>query len=802
MPLINIPYQPLGMNIVRPTDCFACDEREYCMPVIPGDPIYQQFRQTPCTASIVCDGDFTSIIAGAEVIPDTDFTELEAEIIVNGGFTGNANNWVLGTGWAYNSNNIRKTAGVASSARQVLPSPTISDAVYEVTYTITNRTAGTLTPQLITGLTIYSGAVASSNATFTTYIKAFLPCDTFLLTASSAFDGDVDTVSVRRIAPTWSFGGTSLVGWDIEDTTGFAITIDAGVYGDCTGCGLIQSGIVQPLTDYTVVVSVEDGTGTFVVNVGGTDSVYYALTGGPQTVNVTITSGAGTDFYIAPGENSRMKVSEITLLEVSGLCWDFDTALWVATGDSICKIPGTADNLINTAVLTQNVLYQIKVTVEGRTAGFIQLSVAGVLGDVIDSNGIFTQYFTPASTTALTIYANSLFDGCITLVEIFPLKNDFVFNLIDSDGTVVAIISDNNGNAYGRVIYSEDYVTLNFTIDEMLDVNAHDIEYGCYRIEAFDVCEIQYEEVIVDGEFSNPYGIYWKSVGGGGTVVSTIVAGQLTMTRVSTVGTDGSADGNYYDITNWQSNPKILTGAHNYRVEFDIISNTDPVNIRFGVAFGDGSTASAYTVGSHSIVVNNVNPSPGAQQRIGVFSSFPSVNGVIVADEVHVFRIEPYDVTYTSQCIDYRESMECTKVIQGYCDSDNMGFKFYDDVLLQYIYKLSQRIYIRAINPSGKDETDDYLFSNGTRQRQFSQTSKVFTLLTDHLPEWSLDTLREQRNTDHFSIGEPVDDDFREWYCWPSDFSPEWPKNGESKLAPVRFELSEKEEETKFNRRI
>jgi len=802
MPLENIPYQPLGMNIVRPTDCFACDERDYCIPVIPGDPIYQQFRQTPCTASITCDGDFTSIDVGAEIIPDMDFSDLEAEMIANGTFTGNANNWVLGTGWAYNSNNIRKTAGVATSARQVLPSPTVSDAIYEVTYTVTNRTAGTLTPGLNTGLTTYAGATISSNATFTTYIKTFLACDTFLLTASSAFDGDVDTVSVKRIAATWSFGGTSLVGWDIEDVTGYAMTISAGAYGNCAGCGLIQNGIVQPLTDYTVVIHVQDGTGTVVVNVGGTDSVYYALTGGAQTINVTITSGAGNDFYIAPGESSKLKISDVSLIEVSGLCWDFSTALWAATGNAICKIPGTSDNLINSATLLQNVRYQIKVTVEGRTAGSIQLNVAGVLGDVIDSNGIFVQYFTPASDTTLTIFADYLFDGCIILVEIFPLKNDFIFNLIDSDGNIVAIISDNNGNQYGRVIYSEDFVTLNFTLDDMLDVNAHPIPYGCYRVEAFDVCEIQYEEVIVDGEFDNPYGIYWKSVGGGGTVATTIVANQLTMTRVTNVGNDSSSDGNYWEIVGWINNPKLLTGPHNYRVKFDIISNTDTTNIRFGVGFGDGSFAQAYTVGSHSIVVNNINPTSGIQQRVGVFCSFVGVAGVLGADNVSVKRIEPYDVTYTSQCIQYKESFECTKVIQGYCDSDNLGFKFYDDVLLQYIYKLSQRIYIRAINPSGKDETDDYLFSNGTRQRQFAQTSKIFTLLTDHLPEWTHDCLRLQRNTDHFSIGEPVANDFIEWYCWPSDYSPEWLKNGDSKLAPVRFELSEKELETKFNRRI
>lgn len=806
MPLINIPYQPLGINPTRPTDNFSCDEREYCIPYLPGDTVYQQFRQTPCTASIICDGDFTSINAGIEIIPDVDFTDLETELITNGTFTGNATGWTLGTGWAYNSNNIRKTAGVSSSASQILPSPTITTAIYKVTYAISNRTAGTLTPELTTGVTTYSGAAGSSNATLTTYIKTFLPCSTFLLTASSTFDGDIDSVSVKRIAATWSFDGTSLIGWDIEETTGYAMTIGAGIYANCVGCQLLQSGIAKPLTDYNVVIEVEDGTGTVVCNIGGVDSTYILLTGGAQTINLAITSGSGTDFYIAPGAisgGSRLKVSSISLIEVSGACWDFTTSVWVATGESICKIPGTSDSLINTATLLQNVRYQIKVTIDGRTAGSIQLNVNGILGDVIDSNGIFVQYFTPAADTTLEIFANSLFDGCITLVEAFPLKNDFVFNLVDTTDTIVAIISDNGGSAYGRVIYSEDYVTLNFKIDEMLDVNSHEIAYGCYTIQCYDVCEIQYEEIIADGEFFNPYGVYWKSLGGGGgTVTASIVANQLSMTRGVAIGNDASLDGNYWDITNWQNNPKLLIGAHNYRVEFDIISNTDTTNIRFGVGFGDGSFAQAYTVGSHSIVVNNISPADGVEQRVGVYSSFVGVAGTIVVDNVSVKRIEPFDVTYISQCIEYKESAEGTKVIQGYCDSDNMGFKFYDDYLLANIFKLSHRVYIRAINPSGKDETDDYLFSTGSRQRQFAQTSKLFTLLTDHLPEWTHDTLRLQRNTDHFSIGEPTEDDFIEWFAVPSDYTPEWNKSGESKLAPVRFEISEKETEVKFNRRI
>jgi len=806
MPLTAIPYQPLGFNPVRPTDCFSCDEREYCLPYIDGDSVMAQFIQTPCDPSITCDGDFTSLSAGDEVLPDGNFNEVGSELIVNGTFTGNANNWVLGTGWAYNSNNIRKTAGVATSARQILSSLTISDGIYKVTYTVSNRTAGTLTPTLNTGLTNYSGAASSSNATFTTYIKAFLACDTFLLTASSAFDGDIDNVSIKRVAATWSFGGTSTVGWDIEDSTGYAITIAAGAYGNCSGCGLICAGVVQPLTNYTVVIHIQDGSGTIVCNVGGNNSVYYTLTGGAQTINITITSGAGTDFYIAPGVSSKIKVSDISLIEVADDCWDFDANLWNITTNALCKIAGTSDTLTNAAVLLISERYQIKVTITGRTAGFISLNVAGISGGQIDDNGTFTQYFTPAATSALSIYASSLFDGCILNVEIFTLRNNYVFELRDRAGTLISTLSDHDGNEYGRVIYSENYVTLSFKFDTTLDDNDHALVPGCYYIYAYDRCEVQYDEIIVDGGFSNPMGIYWMDTSGAG---ATVTGNEMVITKVGIgslnatianlyLGTDGSG--------NYQDNPAILSGAHNYRVSFDVTVNDDPANMTVNILGGyqvpnpKPFLQGATPVGSYTADIS-FNPNYQDPQRawFGIVAEFINTSGTIQIDNVSVRRIEPFDVTYISQCIEYVTDAECTKYIQGYCFADNLGFKFYDDALTTYIFKLAQRIYIRAINPVGAEENDDYLYSEGTKSRNFSQVAKVYNIITEHISESCIDALRMARNCEHFEIGEPTGT-FTEWLAISGDLVPIWNKSGESKLAPCSFNVQLKDTDVKFFR--
>lgn len=817
MPLNIIPYQPLYLND-RPTDCFGCED-DYCIPFQPGDPVHAQYQQTPCHPSIACDGDFSSIGGGSEVLPDGDFNELGAEELINGTFTGNATGWALGTGWAYNANNVRKTAGTASSISQLFAIPLVQYAIYRVEFTISNRTAGAVTPRFVLMATTDNGTAASTNTTHVQYIKTSNAMEQFGLTADAAFDGDIDTVSVKRIAASWDFSGDELDGWGM-DASGFAQTIHLGAYGIQGGGGTTTAlnclNTITPNTNYTVTVEIEDGQGLVAFGVGSNFSQYFTLTGGPQTISFVILSGLGTTFLVTPSAttDTEMKISEISVIEEDDNCWTFDGGQWSLTGGAICKTPGASDTLINSATLLSGEYYQIKVTVENRTQGFVQFSVNGqplIIAQpnviIAQSNNTFVMYVTPTADSQLSIFASALFDGCISNVQIFTLRKDYVFELRDlngkgNDGDLIAIISDHDGQAFNFVRYFQDYITLVFTFDDptFLDILDRPIEYGCYNIYAYDDCEVQYEELIGDGEFINPENVYWWDQQAAHPATEIITGGRIEfdLAAPNAIDQQSTIVNNYLGSgPSFQNNvPGIPVGAHNYRLEWDIISSDD-TNIKMTVKFGLQRPIidELSTVGSHSITLSfDPEYTTPARHWLSLRAVWPAgTSGTVIVDNVSAHRIEPFDATYISQCIKYAESFPCTKYVKAYADANQMDFEFENTGFF-----LGQRLYLRAINPDYPEDQSDYLYSEGTRAKNFFQTQKNFVMLTGLIPEWTHDSLRVQRGMQHFQIGEPLET-FTEYFAFEG-YKPSWQGNGQFELAPVRFEIAIKDRDAKFFR--
>lgn len=80
-------------------------------------------------------------IGGDAIIADP--TDLDAEKITNGTFTGNANSWALGTGWAYSSNTVVKNAdgeGTLTQTSGGMQTPLAAGEVYVLTFNLTNVT--------------------------------------------------------------------------------------------------------------------------------------------------------------------------------------------------------------------------------------------------------------------------------------------------------------------------------------------------------------------------------------------------------------------------------------------------------------------------------------------------------------------------------------------------------------------------------------------------------------------------------------------------------------------------------------
>ena len=125
-----IDNQPIDFRASLPSDssCKAangCDD--YCSPYQIGDPLKFQFKYSPCnTTNQFCN-------------PSLDNSN--AEMITNGNFgTNPAGQWTIGTGWAWDSVNLRmnRTSTSSGSLTQTIGGLT-NGATYVVSFKLTNR---------------------------------------------------------------------------------------------------------------------------------------------------------------------------------------------------------------------------------------------------------------------------------------------------------------------------------------------------------------------------------------------------------------------------------------------------------------------------------------------------------------------------------------------------------------------------------------------------------------------------------------------------------------------------------------
>ena len=128
---------------------------------------------------------------------------LGPELVVNGDFSNGTTGWTLGTGWSISSG-----AAVGTNATGNLLQSNVAlspvGKTYRVTLTISNRTTGSIVPQ-IGGSTISLSAVG----TYTFYLRPSLN-DHVLYIPGADFTGSIDNISVRELPGNHAYHTTSV----------------------------------------------------------------------------------------------------------------------------------------------------------------------------------------------------------------------------------------------------------------------------------------------------------------------------------------------------------------------------------------------------------------------------------------------------------------------------------------------------------------------------------------------------------------------------------------------------------------
>lgn len=788
MPLLKNTNQPFFPDPNSPNEINCAGS--YCYPVAVGDKIKQQWIQTPCGTNEIADPQFGNAAYGSN-------------LITNGTFAGSLASWTT-TGWVYNTGQAEAPA-LTPVNDLTQAGVLVADFFYRITFDLSGLSPGD-------ELHVYLGNAASY------YV----------------FDQN-DSVDV----------------------------------------------IIRRGSDNTDIVFVAAGT-----------------------------------------NNAQLLLDNVTLQVATFGDWDTNSTWTLNAQDGMACATGIGTGLLEEAVSDYIVVgdyYQLTFTVSNYISGSVTPYIANMPGTAITANGTYTIYDTPTLTGVVSFLPSADFVGCISFpleddadnllfTGLRALRNDFLFEVIDSDG--------NRYDISDFIEYFEDKVTLDDNVLDQLE-----LLYGCYYIEVTDRCLVEGTDLITNGTFSEDEvgwskekGPYQYNISGGeaqfifdpSTGVSNVLtngdfaSGSAGWTFAGwTIGSDAThtpgntsplsrsvtiapvatppntqywwvyitmsgrtagsfnvtlsdyTSSNYADNGTWAfrmfpsigggavtfsinptsafdgtiddiqiyeptlpwdespllyntANPDIVAG--NYQLTYDITDITmlgSGLGLAWIAGFVYGQSVALdrkYTVASQTTSIPNYVPglqlpaffpSFGSADSAGGGRSYP---GSMTIDNAVLVRVEPFEATYTSECLDYRLEHLNTKLITGWCDQDAFGFDFSNTG-----FQLQMRVEIRSLNPVYDKTKNIAQFSSGSAKVAYADQTKFWTLATGLLSESAHDALSTIIDCDHFTIG-TSDANAIEYIAEVEDYQPEWTKTGSYALAQILINIRLKTKGMKFNR--
>jgi len=205
------------------------------------------------------------------------FTTLTSERLTNGTFTGSASGWTVPSGMAYSSNSVSKTSNGTGALTQTVSLYTLRE--HQLEFTISNHTAGTITPS-VGG---YTFSAISANGTYT--LKFVATANTQLaFTPSNTARFTIDTVSLKMLKGTntksnINTGGLSVEGEWSNGTPGTTRAMTINNDGSYSWTDYRFSGVLKA----SIGANYSGGIDTF--NSGGNGFSFNTLGGGLYSYN-------------------------------------------------------------------------------------------------------------------------------------------------------------------------------------------------------------------------------------------------------------------------------------------------------------------------------------------------------------------------------------------------------------------------------------------------------------------------------------------------------------------------------------
>lgn len=772
MPLLRNKFQPYFPDPDAPAllDCNG----SYCWPMIVGDKFYQQWYQTPCADNLVNDPDFEDITVGAE-------------LLTNGTFTGSAASWTLGPDWSYAADQIDHTAsGNFDDVTQTGLTITGGD-FYQLEIVVDNLSSGYV------NILLGSGAIQATfqeNGTWTVIIPAGNSNSDIVIQSSIDFTGSIQSISLKPVTyGAWLPGA----GWLLEDGEAcFSGGVASDLYDD--GPTYFVSG------DYYKVVvnlsTVTAGSLQFFIDDGA---------GGAETNLQTAMSTQGEfTYYITASQNgtagfkpSATFVGCIASVEVYALRNDYSGDIVASDGTRYDISPYFVYDddkvILNSTLFDTLELTYGCYTVEIFDACLV--SGTNLVTDGTFANGDYTNWQRNNGSSQYDITGG-------TLQLIFePLEGA---NLIANGGfasgaswtagagwTIAAGVATHTPGSTATLSQT-------VTITNPVTPPSVLVHWWQLTISAWTTGTIT---VTLSDKTSVTFGV-------NDTITSFLIptiGGSVTFAITPSSGFDGSIDNVALHESNqiWVAFPTITNTANtgfvagNYQLTYDITARTGSTNIGAAMGILGMTQSNTYntTIAAQTVNVNNY--VPGAQRayftgqfRVGNIY-YP---GRITVDNAVAVRVEPFEASYISECINYQEEHNNTYMITAYSDQDSLGLAFEGvDYLLQF------RIEARGLNPTYPRDGYNSQSGSGNYRLGYAALSKQYQLVFGMVSETAHDALAAAISSDHFLVG-PSQSDSGEFVVEMEDYVPQWRAQGDYSLAPSQITMRLKEGGQKFTR--
>lgn len=218
-------------------------------------------------------------------------------LVTNGTFTSNADGWTLGTGWAYGSDKVTKTAGTAGAVSQAIQS--VNGKRYRISFEVKDYSAGSVYA-LAYGNQVSPARTA--NGIFTVDVTAGSTNTNYGVYCDATFAGSVDNIHIYEI-PEWTSVGNHTPNISILDKSGTgtqSLLISASGAG--RGSELITNGTFTTDSDW-----IKGATAT---TSGGVGSLLVAGDYIRQNITLTPTKVYEMFYTVVVPTGSTVRVSD------------------------------------------------------------------------------------------------------------------------------------------------------------------------------------------------------------------------------------------------------------------------------------------------------------------------------------------------------------------------------------------------------------------------------------------------------------------------------------------------------------